>query len=119
MPDERSSLVQLCEPAEHVEIKQLSIDDLDDVHRSILVRAISRVISTDIAEETYAQILDGLPLADVADDSSSGDLPDGHHPLRDTHQELCSGTIEQIREFRASFQHESLRFDSRVSRYLH
>lgn len=47
---------------------RVSIDKLDDAHREVLVRAINNVLATDEAVLTYAQIIDGLPIADVAFD---------------------------------------------------
>lgn len=69
---------------------KLPVHALNDHHRHLLIRAISRVLVTDIAETTFAQILDGLPTAEVGDDCSDGELPDGH-PLREKHRQLCPG----------------------------
>jgi hypothetical protein len=91
----------------------LSVNNIDGDHHTILIRAINRILLTDIAEMTYAQILDGLPLASVADDSAQGTPPD-HHPIRDHHEELCPGVLEKIRDFRKNFNPDILEFDSTV-----
>lgn len=96
------------------QFKQLSIDSLDGDHAELFRRAITRVLSTEIAETTYAQIIDGLPLSDVVKDTESGGPPDGH-PINNSHRELCPGVLEKAREFREEFDPQILEFDSRVS----
>lgn len=91
-----------------------SIDCIDDGHRNAFRRAISRVLSTEIAEVTYAQIVDGLPLADVADDSVDGGPPRGH-PLRQMHRNLCPGVLDKTKEFLARFNVGALQFNPQVS----
>jgi hypothetical protein len=106
------------QPAEEVvESRQLSITDLDGEHRQLLVRAITRVLSTPLAEITYAQIIDGLPIADVAYESR--DQPYDGHPMEHAHEELCPGMLEKAREFRDGFQPEILTFNSEVRRSEH
>jgi hypothetical protein len=45
---------QSTESTENVEFKQLSVDVLDGLYRKILTRIITRTLSTNIAEITYA-----------------------------------------------------------------
>ncbi|KAK0736494.1 hypothetical protein B0T21DRAFT_288287 [Apiosordaria backusii] len=66
-----------------MDIRKLPIHGINENHRDLLIRAVSRVLATDIAESTFAQILDGLPTAEV-------------------------------REFRSSFQPESLELDAEL-----
>jgi hypothetical protein len=42
-----------------------SISCLDEVHQSSLLHAVRNVLSTSLAETTLAQIVDGVPTADV------------------------------------------------------
>ena len=49
-----------------VGFRKVSAASLEEQHRDIFVRAVSNVLSTEIAELTYAQIIDGLPLSSVA-----------------------------------------------------
>ncbi|KAG7290258.1 hypothetical protein NEMBOFW57_000257 [Staphylotrichum longicolle] len=93
---------------------QLSITDLgDSEHFQLLVRAINRTLSTEVAEITYAQIIDGLPIADVAWDSRS--QPHNGHPILDnTHEELCPGMLDKARGFRREFRPEILSFDAQL-----
>jgi hypothetical protein len=84
----------------------------------LLVRAITRILSTDIAEETYAQIIDGLPISDVAFDRRVQFHK--HHPiLHQAHEELCPGMLDKAREFRDGFRPDILTFDSQVRRTQH
>lgn len=101
-------------PAEGADFKHLTVDVLDQEHREPLTRAIHNVLSTEVAEITYAQIIDGLPLTSVAYDTSAGDLPEDH-PLHDIHSELCPGMLDKARELRSELNLEILKFDSRVS----
>ncbi|KAK5652855.1 hypothetical protein OQA88_9521 [Cercophora sp. LCS_1] len=71
-------------------------DMLDHQRRDILANAISNVLSTELAISTYAQIIDGLPTANVGWERRSPGLP-GDHPL-DEHEELCPGSLEKSRE---------------------
>ncbi|KAM5354427.1 hypothetical protein ACJ41O_001076 [Fusarium nematophilum] len=79
-------------------------------HLDAFKRAIWNIISTDIAEETYAQLIDGLPLAEVVQDDANADLPN-EHPAHD-HEEFCPGVLEKTREFRDSFDPELLSIDA-------
>lgn len=89
---------------------------LGGAHHDALIRAISNVLSTEIAEETYAQIIDGLPLASVVQDTANGGLPDDH-PIHDAHLDFCPGVLEKTREFRREFDISSLKIGSAVSEY--
>ncbi|KAK8859076.1 hypothetical protein PGQ11_009810 [Apiospora arundinis] len=93
--------------------RKYNISILDEVHRHLLVRAFTRVTSTEIAEETYAQLIDGLPIADVAGDKGYRDLPYGH-PIFEVHEELCPGVIEKTQKFYDEFQFETLHFDAKL-----
>lgn len=99
-----------------VQFKRLSIDSLDDNHAELFTRAITRVLSTEIAEITYAQIIDGLPLSHVVNDTEGGGPPDGH-PINKCHQELCPGVLVKTRQFREDFDPQILEFDSRVRKF--
>lgn len=115
MPSDESSAPLAAAPRQDAaEFRQLALDALDGAHRELLTRGILRVLATDIAEETYAQIIDGLPLLDVLCDSEGG-LLHRDHPIHDVHDELCPGMLEKTREFRDNFTPETLRFDSRVN----
>jgi len=100
---------------EHLDRTKSSIEiALGVPHRGIFDRAILNVLSTDLAKLTYAQIIDGFPLASVARETVGNGLPDSH-PLFDTHKELCPGVLEKTEEFWAQFYPGSLELDVNVS----
>ncbi|KAK4464402.1 hypothetical protein QBC42DRAFT_263327 [Cladorrhinum samala] len=83
-------------------------------HYKIFCRALKNVLSTDLALETYAQIIDGLPTADIAYDRRSPGLF-GDHPIED-HEELCPGALERARAFREEFDMSVLTLSPRLIR---
>lgn len=86
-------------------------------HRAILDRAILNVLSTDLAIFTYAQIIDGLPTADVAYDRRySGMYPD--HIIDEVHKEVCSGAMRKAREFHKTWDPSILMFNPHVCVHL-
>ena len=83
---------------------QVSVDTpdlLDDARRHTFERALMNILSTDIAELSFVQILDGLPTERYLDHSYV--LMRGHpvHELK--HRQLCDGFLEKVREFSAQF----------------
>jgi hypothetical protein len=84
--------------------------DLDHCHP--LVRAIHNILSTNLADITFAQLIDGLPLVDTVWDMRGSLLIKGH-PLID-HDHLCESAMEQVRIFRDTFNPTMLRLDSHV-----
>ncbi|KAM7204966.1 hypothetical protein V8F33_001207 [Rhypophila sp. PSN 637] len=91
---------------------RIPITRLDAVHRDVLIRAINNVLATEDAIFTYAQIIDGLPIADVAWDRRLSTLW-GDHPLED-HEELCPGALEKAREVCPKWTPSMLAFDPKV-----
>ena len=91
---------------------KVSPEVLEPEHHHILVRAIKNVLSTELAELTMAELVDGLPLA------STGWAAAGHrlcrdHPLNE-HETLCDGVIDRIRALRDAFDPRILQLDSSV-----
>lgn len=74
---------------------------LDEAHLLAFSRAVTNVLSTELAESTFAQIVDGLPLWDVVYGLGHYGL-DREEPVF-KHRELCPGVIEKTRAFRADF----------------
>lgn len=96
-------------------LRELDITDIDGEHQRLLVRAITRILSTDLAEFTFAQILDGLPTGEVAYDSRSMPYePYGGHPIDTVHDKLCPGILGKIRELLNQFQLKNLKFNPQV-----
>lgn len=86
-----------------------------DHHRRVLDKAISNVLSTELAIFTYAQIIDGLPIADVAWDRRLPGIMGEH--IIDEHETLCPGALEKAQEYYENWQPSSLVFDPEVGCY--
>lgn len=97
-----------------VESTRMSIQSLPDEHRDIFTRAIANILSSPIAEATYAQIIDGLPICDVMDDNIKGEFVPGH-PIYTERLELSASVLEQARQLRSNFDASTLRMESSVS----
>jgi hypothetical protein len=79
----------------------------------VFCRAISNLLSTELVLFTFAQIIDGLPTADVAWDRRYPDLH-GEHPI-EQHEDICPGVLDRARQFRRDFDPSILSFDPKVS----
>jgi hypothetical protein len=90
-----------------------SVQELSADHLAAFSQAISNILSTEIAELTFAQILDSLPLIDVYLDKYVFRL-NYKHPLRN-HKVLSPGVLEEIRQYRASFDSTVLQVNAQVS----
>ncbi|KAF7563632.1 hypothetical protein G7046_g454 [Stylonectria norvegica] len=84
---------------------------LDEDHRKPLDRAVSNLLGTDIAEFTYAQILDGLPTEKSLRESFA--VVKDHPVYTKHHAEICPGFLDKARKFRAQFTTDQLRFQSK------
>ncbi|KAH6618319.1 hypothetical protein B0J18DRAFT_276029 [Chaetomium sp. MPI-SDFR-AT-0129] len=95
-------------------LQQVPLADLPGEHRRLLVRALDRILSTEIAEVTYAQIVDGLPIANVIWDSR--EPPYDRHPILadDVHEDICPGILEKTRELRETFDFGTLVFEAKL-----
>ncbi|KAF4420136.1 hypothetical protein FACUT_11301 [Fusarium acutatum] len=80
-----------------------------ELHQQSLDRGIRNVLSTEQAQFTYAQIIDGLPTADVACDRRLPDIMGEH--IIDDHETLCPGALEQAQDYYKKWDPSSLNFD--------
>lgn len=81
--------------------KRTAAQTLDDAHQVAFNRAITNVLATDLAELTFAQLVDGLPLLEVAGDQLKHRHTEGEPVFK--HTELCPGAIEKTRALRRAF----------------
>ena len=96
-------------------ISAATLEALTDTHRDIFTRAVRNVLSTNTAEETYAQVLDGLPLSKVERDRWSHYTICASHPLHNNHKTLCPGVLERLRQLHDQIDvGQVLKFDSKV-----
>lgn len=91
----------------------ISVSTLDPDRYAIFKKALSNVLSTDLAEFTMAQLVDGLPTMTVFCDGHSARNLYGH-PIR-SHESLCEGALGRTKEFRANFDPSVLELKSSVS----
>jgi hypothetical protein len=90
-----------------------SLDLLDDDHEQTLRRALDNILSTDVSEFAFAQILDGLPTTQSFRDSF---FYLSTHPVFELdHSKLCDGFIDKARHFRAQFNPLTLDLEQSVS----
>lgn len=86
---------------------------LDTPHSEALERALRRILSTDVAEFTYAQIVDGLPTEESLHEFQS---PRPGHPVVGLgHRKLCDGALEKARKFRTDLDMASSQLSLSVS----
>ncbi|EGX91112.1 hypothetical protein CCM_05269 [Cordyceps militaris CM01] len=82
--------------------------DLDEDHRNSFIKALLRILHTEVAELTYAEILDGLPTS-----ASYFDFfykQEGHPAIN--HTELCPGVLNRTYQLRDQFDLTTLHFPS-------
>ncbi|KAK0739909.1 hypothetical protein B0T21DRAFT_150439 [Apiosordaria backusii] len=77
-------------------------------HYKLFIRAMKNVLSTELAQFTYAQIIDGLPIEDVAWDRRIPAVY-GNHPI-EHHPDLCPGALERAREYKDQIDFSILSF---------
>ncbi|KAK3297370.1 uncharacterized protein B0H64DRAFT_392019 [Chaetomium fimeti] len=88
------------------------VDGLDLQHSDAITRAVLRLLDTELAVQTYGQIIDGVPLCDVARGQQGHRVYRGH-PL-ENHNTLCPGVVDTVKQFRADFNMERLKFDTKL-----
>ena len=88
----------------------MSLASLDEEHLAAFKQAMINILSTPLAEFTYAQIVDGMPTRDtyMRDHWQFEGVPAMDH------HELCPGITEKTRAFRSEFDVFSLKFEAQV-----
>lgn len=71
---------------------------LDSEHAEAFKQALARILATEVAELTYAEILDGLPTTTSFLEFSF--WQEGHPVFELNHETLCPGAVEKTRAFR-------------------
>lgn len=90
----------------------VGLDRLDGYHYDSLSVALHNVLNTDIALTTFAQIIDGLPTADVVWDRYSATYEPSHPIIN--HKTLCEGAFEKTTTSRAQFSMADVMVDLEV-----
>ncbi|KAF5694160.1 hypothetical protein FDENT_1465 [Fusarium denticulatum] len=89
-----------------------TLNVLGNEHQNMLERAVRNVLSTEVAELVYAQILDGLPTEKSLRDSSDFVKDHPVHSLH--HSDICPGYVDKAREFRDQFDLSQLQLDPKI-----
>lgn len=97
MKDEPDSLCVSVPPPEFINKSRVE-HVLDDAHQRAFSRAVRNITSTHLAIETFAQIVDGLPLRNVA--LANGEVTDSGDPVLN-HVDLYPGAWEKTKDFLA------------------
>lgn len=74
---------------------------LDVPHQISFKQGIANILATELAELTFAQLINGLPLWDVAIDQSKN-THTAEEPVY-KHKELCYGAMDKMRLLREKF----------------
>ncbi|CCT68013.1 uncharacterized protein FFUJ_06767 [Fusarium fujikuroi IMI 58289] len=88
-------------------------------HRHVLDGAIKNALATELAQFTYAQIMDGLPTGDVCFERRFPHVF-GEHPIDSCHDELCPGAFDKAQEYYQQWNSAILTFDPMtIEKYQH
>ena len=68
-------------------------------HRRALEKAVNNILLTKIAEETYAQVVDGIPTADVFEDTRN-EVPPREHPIFMEHAHISDLAMQRLEEIK-------------------
>ncbi|KAL2022630.1 hypothetical protein VTK56DRAFT_4974 [Thermocarpiscus australiensis] len=85
---------------------------LDDTHADAFKQALTRLFQSDVAELTYAEIVDGLPTE--ASFLEFHFREEGNPVFELQHTALCPGVLEKTRRFRETFDPTSLVFSTQL-----
>ncbi|KAK4224907.1 hypothetical protein QBC38DRAFT_283397 [Podospora fimiseda] len=86
---------------------------LDDQHRTVFETALNRILASELAETTFAEILDGLPTQTTWFETHSRE-PADHPVFALEHHSLCPGILEKVKGFRQTFDPAQLTFSITV-----
>lgn len=95
------------------DIQFTDISCLDREHIEVFRQALTRILSTEVAGLTYAEIIDGLPTEKSFLEFHP--YKEGHPVFELHHASLCSGVIDRIWRFRDRFDPQTLTFPQPAS----
>ncbi len=91
----------------------LTPENLDLEHLQSLSKALSRILATEVAEFTFAQIIDSSPTYRSFMDFHFSPPVIDDWPIR-LHEALCNGAVEKFQTLRSSFHPLALKFEPQV-----
>lgn len=92
----------------------MSLTSLDAEHQASFKHAMANLLSTPIAEFTYAQIVDGMPISNIYKEDHG--FCEGFPVLN--HEDLCPGIMNKTRAFRSQFDIDSIEFKPKVRQHI-
>lgn len=104
--------------AEGRAVVKAPVSSLPQHYRDIFEQALRNVLSTEKAQLTYAQIIDGFPIVSVARDKHGHGIDFSHPIFQTNHDKVCHGAWERMEEFHSSFDIDVLSMDERVSPFI-
>lgn len=98
---------------EESHVRKATVKDLGSgEHFAVYTRALERVMSTDVSQSTFAQLVDGAPLSQTL--FSMPGRPELSHPVYE-HSKLCDGVHGKIGQILDTSNLHVLQFDFDVS----
>ncbi|KAI1258362.1 hypothetical protein F5Y18DRAFT_413908 [Xylariaceae sp. FL1019] len=88
----------------------ISLEHLDAEHLDAVMKAINKLVSCDVAENTYGQIVDGMPTTDSYFEFHWGQ----EGLLIYDHESLCDGVIEKTKRLRQGLNPLTLKFNAQA-----
>jgi hypothetical protein len=79
------------------------VSGLPQQHRDVFERPLWNVLSTETAQITYAQIIDGFPIVSFARDKRGENLDPDHPIFQERHDTLCLWAWKRMKQFHSSF----------------
>lgn len=104
---------RLREVALHAHLHRITMENLTTDHLNIFHRALLRVLGSELSIETFAQIVDGLPIADVAYDKRHPGIFGDDHPI-EAHASLCPGVKDKTIALLEEYNVNCLAFDPKL-----
>ena len=102
----------LADPSNSPALSEANTSSLAEPHRHLLQVAIKEILKTPLAENAYAQIIDGLPTAESLKEFH--DFYPTHPSIALGHHAVTDEALEQARQWRNDLDMKSLVFKSSV-----
>ncbi|KAK7709310.1 hypothetical protein SLS64_006222 [Diaporthe eres] len=97
----------------YAHLHRITLENLTTDHLNIFHRALLRVLGSELAIDTFAQIVDSLPIADVAWDKRHPGIFGDNHPI-EAHASLCPGVKDKTSACLEQYDLHSLVFDAKL-----
>ncbi|POS75105.1 hypothetical protein DHEL01_v206505 [Diaporthe helianthi] len=102
-------VARLRDVALYAHLHRITLENLTTDHLNIFHRALLHILGSELARDTFAQIVDGLPIADVAWDKRHPGIFGDDHPI-EAHATLCPGVKDKTSACLEQYDLHSLAF---------